>query len=106
MNKFYSLAAHRSTAVTGRLVAQPLGPRASTALASPAGCWGSDMGFLCNNGGSLQLAQWVQMENRHHLILGMPLIPQGENVVQVSVKNFVFSYNIIICIGSVENTSS
>ena len=89
MKKFYSFVAHKSTAVTGGLVAQPLGPRAGTALASPAGCWGLDIGFLWNNGGSLQLAQWVQMENRRHFVLGMPLIPQGENVVQVSV-NFVF----------------
>ena len=89
MKESYSFVAHRSTVVTAGLVAQPLGPRASTALASLAGHQGLDMGILCNNGGSLQLAQWVQMDNRCHFVLSMPLIPQGENVVQVS-ENFVF----------------
>ena len=78
-------AVHQSTAVTGELGACHLDPRASTALASPANILGSNLGFLCDNGGSAWLAQWVQMENGHHSTAGMPLIPQGENVVQVSV---------------------
>ena len=75
-----SFAAHQSTAVTGALGALPLDPRTSTALVSPTDRWGSDMGFLCDNGESAWLAQWVQMENGCHSTVGMPLILQGENL--------------------------
>ena len=100
--------AHQNTAVTGGLGAHPLDRRASTALATLANCWGLDVGFLCNNDGSLQLGQWVQMENGRHSTLGMPLIPQGENVVQVSVDlaSIFVSYNAIIYAGFVENILS
>ena len=30
---------------------------------SPADHWGSDIGFLCNNGGPAWLAHWVMEEN-------------------------------------------
>ena len=57
------LSARRATAVTGGLGTPPLNPRATSALASPANHWGSDVGFLCNRDGPSWIAQWVELEN-------------------------------------------
>ena len=79
----------------GGLEVAPHSPRATTVVRSPADRRGSDIGFLCNNGGPAWLAQWVMEENTVRCMRGMPLL-QGPNIVQASGFYFVPFHGVVV----------
>ena len=81
----------------GGLEVAPHSPGATTVVRSPADHRGSDIGFLCNNGGPAWLAQWVMEENTVRCMRGMPLL-QGPNIVQASGFYFIPFRSVIIAV--------
>ena len=79
----------------GGLEVKSHSPGATTVVRSPADHWGSDIGFLCNNGGPTWLAQWVMEENTVRCMQGMPLL-QGPNIIQASGFYFVLFHGVVV----------
>ena len=63
MNNFFFLLFSGLQSSEGGSEVAPHGSGATTVVRSPADRRGSDIGFLCNNGGPAWLAQWVMEEN-------------------------------------------
>ena len=79
----------------GGLEVTPHSSGATTVVRSPADRRGSDIGFLCNNGGPAWLAQWVMEKNTVCCMRGMPRL-QGPNIVQASGFYFVPFHGVVV----------